>query len=271
MSDGDVGALRSSETTRGEGEEGFPHGSKAPFVLGTGIFGLALGFIFPIEWVVGVPVFVAGLYLWLREYSVAEYERGIIPEQKRQLLGVPSIYLAALFAIISETLLFGGAFVAWFFLSARRGPWPTRGLPALHPWYALAETLALLAGSVALYWARKGVAKGERNRLDFGIATPFVLGLVYLGLVWVDWQSMMAGGLVPTSGAYGAAYYYVSGLHFVHVVVGLVVLAILAYRYLARGHFDEHRFTMVRIVEAYWHFLTGMSAIILLLVYLPTS
>jgi len=271
MSDADVEALNAEGTTRGEGEEGFPHGSKAPFVTGAGIFGLFLGFIYPPEWIVGVPVFVAGLYLWMREYSVGEYESGVIPEQKRQLLGIPSMYLAALFAIVSELLVFGGAFVAWFFLNSQRGPWPVRGLPGLHPTFGLAEMLVLVVGSVVLFRARRGVGSGKRERLGSAIPVAFVMGLVYLGLVWFDWQSLMADGLKLTSGAYGAAFYYVSGLHFVHVIVGLLLLAILGYRFWARGHFDENRYTMVRVTEAFWHFLTAVSAVIFFLIYLPTS
>ena len=271
MSETDVSNPNAGETTRGEGEEGFPHGSKAPFVLATGIFGVFLGFIFPLEWIVGVPIFVVGFYLWFREYTLGEYESGVIPEQKRQLLGIPSAYLAAMFAIVSELLLFGGAFVAWFFLASQRGPFPNLGLPGLHPLFGLLETAALFVGSVALYWTRTGVSNGETGRLNVGIATPFVFGLIYLGLVWYDWQTLMSGGLIPTSGAYGAAYYYVSGLHFLHVIVGLIAISLLGYRFWVRKHFSQNRFTMVRIAEAYWHFLTAMSAVILLLVYLPTS
>ena len=263
--------MNAEGTTRGRGEEGFPHGSKAPFVTGAGIFGLFLGFIFPPEWIVGVPVFVAGLYLWLREYTVDEYESGVIPEQKRQLLGIPSMYLAGIFAIVSELLVFGGAFVAWFFLNAQRGPWPVRGLPGLHPTFGLAEAIVLVVGSVALFWARSGVQNGERGRLSTGITVPFVMGLIYLGLVWVDWRSLMADGLLPTSGAYGAAFYYLSGLHFAHVIVGLLLLVFLGYRFWGRGHFDEHRYTMVRVTEAFWHFLTSVSVVIFFLIYLPTS
>ncbi|MFB6078894.1 MAG: heme-copper oxidase subunit III [Halarchaeum sp.] len=273
MSDADaeVDALNAEGTVRGEGEEGFPHGSTAPFVLGTGIFGVFFGFIYPLAWVLGVPIFLAGLSLWIREYAITEYEAGVIPEQKRQLLGVPSMYLAGLFAIVSEALLFGGAFVAWFFLSAQRGPFPNLGLPALHPLYGGLEALVLLAGSVVLYWTRTGVSAGERARLSTGLVVTFGMGLVYLGLTAYDWNDLLANGLTPTAGAYGAGYYFVAGLHAVHVLVGLTLLGVLGYRYWGRGHFDQHRFTMVRVTEAYWHFLTGISVVVLLLIYVPTS
>ncbi|MFB6165483.1 MAG: heme-copper oxidase subunit III [Haloarculaceae archaeon] len=271
MSDADIDALEADGTTRGEGEEGFPHGSAAPFVLGAGIFGVFFGFIYPLEWIVGVPVFVAGLYLWIREYAIEEYERGIVPEQKRQLLGVPSMYLAALFAIISEALAFGGAFIAWFFLAARREPFPNLGLPPLHPTFGGLEALALLIGSAVLYWTRTGVAAGERDRLSTGIVVTVLAGLAYLGLTAYDWQTLVANGLTPDAGAYGGAYYFVSGLHALHVLAGLTLVTIMGYRYWARGHFDQHRMTMVRVTEAYWHFLTGISIVILLLIYLPTA
>jgi len=267
MSEGD--AMSSNETTRGEGAEGFPHGSYAPVVLATGVFGLFFGFIYPIEWVVGLPIFVVGLYLWAREYSVTEYEAGVIPEQKRQLLNAPSTLVAAVFVIISEALLFGGAFVAWFFLQSNDGPWPPRGLPTLHPLMGGLETVALLVGVLALFWARRGVAAGNRSRLNVGILGSAAMGVVYLALVYVDWRTLQTAGLHYTSGGYGAAYYFLSGLHVFHVVVGLLVLAFLGYRYWARGHFDANRHTMLRVVEAYWWFLTWISAVIFFVVYLP--
>jgi len=258
-------------TVRGEGEEGFPHGSKAPFVLATGIFGVLFGFIYPLVWVLGVPIFVAGLYLWIREYAIVEYESGVVPEQKRQLLGIPSIYLAVLFAIVSELLMFGGAFIAWFFLEAQRGPFPNLDLPALDPLHGLYEVVVLLAASVLIYWAQRSIAAGKRSRLSYGIVGSFVMGLAYLVLVWLDWSSLAANGLTPDAGAYGAAFYYLTGLHAVHVVVGLVLLAVMGYRYWSRGHFSENRYTMVRVTAAFWYFLTGVSVVILFLVYLPTS
>lgn len=269
--DTDTDTRPGEPTTTGEGAEGFPHGSYAPFVLATGIFGLMMGFLVPLAWIFGVPVTVLGLYLWIREYAFEEYESGVVPAQKRRRLGVPSIYLAGVFAIVSELLLFGGAFVGWFFLAAQRGPFPTLGLPHLSALHGLYEVAALFVGSVALYWSRSGIGSGVRSRLSTGLPLTFLAGLAYLALVWWDWTGLMADGLTPDAGAYGAAYYFVSGLHAAHVLVGLTLVSIAAYRYWVAGHFSENRYSMVRVTEAYWHFLTGVSAVILLLVYVPTS
>jgi|GEM_PF-272665 len=268
----DGGETRPGEPTRtGEGTEGFPHGSAAPFVLAAGIFGLFLGFIFPVEWIVGIPVFLAGFYLWFREWSIEEYERGVIPEQKRKLLGVSSAFLAGVFLVISEGLLFGGAFLAWYFLDFQRGPFPLSGQPHLNLLSGALMTFVLVIGSATMYWTRRGVTHGNRGRLTSGPVVTFVLGLVYLGLVWTDWSAMTAAGLKPSTGAFGATFYYLTGLHAAHVVVGLLLLVFLAYRAWMRGHFGENRATMVKVAEAYWHFLTGISVLILVFVYLPTS
>jgi len=71
-----------------------------------------------------------GLWGWTREYTIEEFERGVVPEQKRQLLGVVETGLLGMYMlIVSEILIFAGFFVAWFYLDATRGPFPRTAIP----------------------------------------------------------------------------------------------------------------------------------------------
>lgn len=256
---------------RGEGAEGFPHGSKYPMVVGLGFLLLGWGLMWPPVLIAGVPVMLYGLWGWVREYAFEEYESGVIPEQKRQLLGIETGLLGMYVLIVSEILVFMGFFVAWFYLDATRGPFPLEGYPALSLSMGAAMTAAMLVGSAAARYGRNAVLDGDRSGLVQGFAVTFLSGLAFLALLGVEYGRLMAEGLSWSTGPYGASYYGLSGLHAAHLVGGLAMVGLLLYRARARGHFSAARNLMVRTTEAYWHFLTAVSIAILIFVYFGAS
>jgi len=256
----------------GEGADGFPHGSKYPLFVGLGLFLIGLGLAWlPLVLVVGIPVEVYGLWGWTREYAVEEFERGVIPEQKRELLGVETGLLGMYILVFSEILIFAGFFVAWFYLDATRGPFPPAGYPGLTLELGAAMTGLMLLGSLTTWYGRSSVTDGDRRSLLTGYAATFVLGLAFLGVLGYEWSTLMAEGLRWTAGPYGASYYALTGLHAGHLIGGLALFGIVLYRAGVRGHFSAERNLMVRTSEVYWHFLTAISIAILVFVYVGTS
>lgn len=252
---------------RGEGAEGFPHGSKYPFVVGVGLLLVGWGLLWPPVLVAGVPVLGYGIWGWTREYAVEEFEAGVVPEQKRQLLGIETGLLGMYVLIVSEILVFMGFFVAWFYLDATRGPFPPDGYPGLTLWLGAVMTAVMLLGSVAVRHGRNRIGAGSRSGLVRGFAAAFLLGVAFFVLLGVEYSRLLAAGLAWSTGAYGAAYYALTGLHAAHLGAGLVLVAVVVYRAQVRGHFSERRNLMVRTTEAYWHFLTAVSLAILTFVY----
>lgn len=253
-------------TTKGTGSEGFPHGSLAPVIVAVGLFGLAVGLIWMPVLMVGVPIFIYGIFRWVREYSFTEYERGIIPEQKRRLLGVPSGTVTIWLVILSEIFVFGALFASLFYLEAVSGPWPPEGLE-LSLIQALVLTTFLVSSGVALHWAHHQLKNGNRKRFNYGVAVSFILGVGFiLGQVF-EYIQFMDKGLTPSQGPYGSTFYALTGMHGAHVAVGLILIGLIAFRSWYRGHFTENRDQMVRTTTLYWHFVDAVWLIILVAVY----
>lgn len=258
---------------QGEGADGFPHGSKYPLFVGGGLFFIGLGLAW--SWlflIIGVPIELYGLWGWTREYTIEEFERGVVPEQKRQLLGVETGLLGMFMLIVSEILIFAGFFVAWFYLDATRGPFPPDSYPGLTLSLGAAMTGLLLVGSLTARYGRNAVVEeGDRSKLVLGYAVTVGLGVLFLAVLAFEWSNLLADGLSWTTGPYGAVYYSLAGLHAGHLIAGLVMCGIVIYRARVRDHFSTQRNLMVRTTEAYWHFLTAISIAIFVFIYFGTA
>lgn len=256
---------------QGTGAEGFPHGSKYPLFVGAGMFFLGVGLAMWLPaLLVGVPVILYGIGGWTWEYAIEEFEAGVVPEQKHQLLGFKSGYLAMMLVISGELIIFASLFVVWFYQKSVRGPFPPGDLPAPDLTLGVLLTVVMLAASIAIGLGRRAIVRGNRSRFNLGLGATLVLGLAFMGLLAFDWQTMLAGGLSWTTGPYGAAYFIITGTHAAHLVGGLALAGVVAYRAWGRGHFSENRHLMVATTEVYWHFLTFVSILVLAFVYFPT-
>ncbi|MFB6074548.1 MAG: heme-copper oxidase subunit III [Haloarculaceae archaeon] len=259
---------------RGEGAEGFPHGSKYPFFLGLGLFftGVGLSMWLPVL-VVGLPIVAYGMWGWSKEYAIDEFESGVIPEQKRQIIGMRSGYIAMILVVGGELIIFAGLFVTWFYLNATREQFfpPVVDLPEPTLVLGGVMTALLIAGSVAIAYARHSITNDNRRGLNLGVGLTFLLGLAFLAVLGVEWSGLMGAGLSWTSGPYGATYYVITGVHAVHMIVGMVLVGFVGYRTWLRGHFSSERYLAVSTTELYWHFLTFVSILILAFVYYPTA
>lgn len=259
--------------SQGTGAEGFPHGSKFPFFVGAGMFFTALGMVWIPALVVGIPVLTYGVAGWTWEYTIDEYEQGIVPEQKRQRLGTETGLLSMYIVVLGEILIFLALFVSWFYLEAERGgsfP-PMADLPAPSLSLGAAMTATMIVGSVAIHLGRRGLERDDRGRFNVGFGLTFLLGVGFLALLGIEWQALLASGLHWTNGPYGATYYALTGLHALHLVAGLMLIGVVLARAWVRNHFSSRRNLMPRTTEVYWHFLTFVSVLVLAFVYLPTN
>ena len=92
----------------------------------------------------------------------------------RQTLGI-------LLFIVSEVMLFGSFFAAYFFIRvvANVGPWPPDGL-TLPVSVAGVNTAILVSSSFTIHWALESVRRENRRGMYMGLALTFMLGATFL-------------------------------------------------------------------------------------------
>jgi cytochrome c oxidase subunit 3 len=178
----------------------------------------------------------------------------------RQTLGI-------LLFIVSEVMLFGSFFAAYFFIRvvANVGPWPPDGL-TLPKTVALVNTFILVSSSFTVHWALESIRRGNRRGLILGLAATFMLGATFL---FIQINEYIHIGFAPYTNAFGSVFYGLTGLHGAHVTVGLILLSFANIR-AWRGHFssDPKKHLGVEVPGIYWHFVDVMWIIVFTTVYI---
>jgi cytochrome c oxidase subunit III len=194
--------------------------------------------------------------------SVAHEHHGPPPANRSSR--VDPAYLGMLLFIISEVMIFGAFFTAYFFIRVvQADAWPAPGteLPKL---VAGVNTCILVSSSFTLHWAEHAHKMGNRRGLQAGMFTTFLLGLTFL---FIQVNEYVHIGFSPADSAQASVFYGLTGLHGAHVCVGLVLLLFVNIRAF-RGHFtlEEHR--GIEVPGIYWHFVDVMWIVVFTTVYI---
>jgi cytochrome c oxidase subunit III len=193
----------------------------------------------------------------------AEHEHHGPPEPHRSSRVEPQL-LGMLLFIISEVMIFGAFFTAYFFIRVvSNDPWPAHGteLPKVVAGF---NTAILLSSSLTIHWALTSIKNGNRFGLKAGILSTFFLGLTFL---FVQVNEYIHVGFAPHDTAQGSIFYGLTGLHGAHVTVGLILLGIVTVRAF-KGHYTPEEHRGVEVPGIYWHFVDIMWIVVYSTVYL---
>ncbi len=152
---------------------------------------------------------------------------------------------------ISEAFLFGGLLVTRFYLWGN-----TR--PELDQTIGLIVTAVLLLSSFSMNMAETAIEHGDRRTFLGGLAVTAVLGLVFLiGVMVFEWglfPAIYEGHLKPGDNVYGAVVFAMTGMHALHVISGIIFIAIV-WNLGRKGGFSPERHWGVESCAIYWHYV----------------
>ena len=174
--------------------------------------------------------------------------------------------LGMLLFIISEIMVFGAFFTAYFFvrLVAEGHQWfPFDGyeLPVA---IAGMNTAILLSSSMTMHWAQISIKNGNRFGLKAGMLLTSMLGATFL---FIQINEYVHIGFSPQNHAQGTIFYGLTGLHGAHVAIGLTLLIFVTVRAF-RGHFTPEHHHGVEIPGIYWHFVDVMWVVVYTTIYI---
>jgi len=167
--------------------------------------------------------------------------------------------------IFSESTFFGALIVA-FIAYRTRSPGP--GPHDLDIPRTLVFSFFLFASSLTVYLAERRIRRDDQPGFLVWWVVTLVFGVVFLGGQVTEYMRLYADGITISTNLFTTAFFTLTGFHGLHVLVGLVALAVIAL--LARSGTFRHgrRHVAVECVSIYWHFVDVVWVVVFSLVYL---
>ncbi|MCL4434351.1 MAG: heme-copper oxidase subunit III [Actinobacteria bacterium] len=153
----------------------------------------------------------------------------------------------------SEMMFFSGLFAAYFTIRAHAAVWPPPGTK-LDLVQASIFTVVLLVSSPTMQKAVWEIEKGNRTKARRWVVISFILGLAFVINQGVEWVTLTTRA---STNAYGSLFFLMTGLHGLHVLLGLVAMLFLLVR-MRGASGDPGELSVFQGVSYYWHFVDIM-------------
>lgn len=131
----------------------------------------------------------------------------------------------------------------------------------------LANTLLLVTSSMFVALAVQAIRRGERDRAAGLFVRARSLGLGFVGVKILEYTLKVSAGLTPMTNSFYMYYFAATGLHLVHVLIGIVYLT-----YVANGARSPsprpNELRSAEIAATFWHMVDLVWIILFPLLYL---
>lgn len=159
--------------------------------------------------------------------------------------------------IVSEALFFLAIF--WTFFHSALSPtielgaqWPPKGIDAVNPFeLPLLNTVILLSSGVTVTYAHHSLIQGNRSGALNGLLVTVALAIVFTALQGVEYS---VSSFTISDGTFGSCFYFGTGFHGFHVIIGTVFIVIGLWRILAYHSTENHHLGFESGI-LYWHFV----------------
>lgn len=186
--------------------------------------------------------------------------------------------------LATEILFFGGMFTAYTIYRSLHLDAFITGSHLLEVQFGATNTAVLICSSLTMALAIRSAQTGKsRGTIIFWLILTMILGATFLGLKFrFEWYHDYVEHIVPGAGfqnrpewgslapevqLFMCFYFFMTGLHALHMVVGLGILTVLVIM-AARGRFTSQYSMPLEISGLYWHFVDIVWIFLFPLLYL---
>jgi len=184
------------------------------------------------------------------------------PSNERAATTVPTGRLGIWWFLASEIVIFGGLVTCSLLFRLRHPEWNEAAKHTLTPAGAI-NTFVLLTSSLTVVLAHAAVSQGLLKRAAHHLYTTILLGTIFVVIKAFEYGHEIAEGFTPVASLFWSFYYAMTGLHALHVIGGMVAMAVV--RGMALQGKAPHR---IEYVGIYWHFVDIVWIFLFPLLYL---
>lgn len=128
-------------------------------------------------------------------------------------------------------------------------------------------TLFLIASSFTYMLCEKSFRKQNQTGLKIWLGATILLGCVFLFGQGKEYYSLIQESITIQRDPFGTSFYTVTGFHVLHVIIGLITLAILLILAFL-GDFKNTKLQTLTTVGYYWHFVDVVWIAVFTVIYI---
>ena len=138
------------------------------------------------------------------------------------------------------------------------------GIEGVNPFeLPLLNTIILLSSGVTITYAHHSLIQGNRKGALYGTIATIALAIIFTGFQGLEYT---VSSFTISDGVYGSCFYFGTGFHGLHVIIGTIFLLVGLVRIISY-HLTKSHHQGFEAAIAYWHFVDVVWLFLFLAVY----
>ena len=155
--------------------------------------------------------------------------------------------------LASEVMLFGALFSTYIILRVGATEWPHG---ELNVWLGMINTFILIGSSVTMVLSWANLKMGNFSRARMLLLITFILAGVFLVNKYFEYADHLSRGEGPWHSTFLAIYFTLTGLHGLHIIGGMIVMAYFIGPGAKMWQRNPDQFAnRIEYTGLYWHFV----------------
>lgn len=164
--------------------------------------------------------------------------------------------------LFTELILFGGMFIIYAVYRFSHAADFQLAAKELDTFVGTLNTIILLTSSLTVAMSITAIQEDRKNLSLLLVGITVVLALAFLVNKYFEWSHKFAMGIYPRSPdlitkpqgeiLYFGLYFVMTGLHALHVIIGMVVLSVMMVQ-IAKERINKTSFVRLEAGALYWH------------------
>lgn len=181
--------------------------------------------------------------------------------------------------IFTELFLFGGLFLVYAVFRSKYSADFHHAAADLNTFIGTLNTVVLLVSSMTAAMSISAIQKKETKRAIRLVVFTLILAFVFMVNKYFEWSHKFELGIYPGSPVlknmeqgellFFGLYYMTTGLHALHVLIGMILLIICIVK-IRNKKIDHERFVLLENSGLYWHLVDFIWIFLFPLLYLVT-
>jgi cytochrome c oxidase subunit 3 len=169
--------------------------------------------------------------------------------------------------LATEVLLFGALFTAYTIFRIKYPELFRVEHAKLDRVLGAVNTVVLITSSFTVVLGVDAIKRGKARMLEVCFGATILLAAVFLCVKYVEYSAKFHHGLYPGTNLFFSLYFMMTGLHGIHVLLGMGLLSyvIVLSR---RGRLSASYYTPAEMSGLYWHFVDLVWIYLFPLLYL---